>query len=724
MSQIKITLHSDLCAGSGQGLGNRVDTDICTDSYGIPYVPGRRIKGCLREAAKELQELGLPSVTKESLDELFGGRYGNEGKLRIGDATLPSISEIHGYIEQTRRSGSDLEKKAVHPNSISQMYSYRRGQTSLKDGVKVDGTLRFTNVLKHYDPLDNNLEKELEFFAEVEGDESGRFGELINACCKAVRHMGMNRNRGLGNVSLEYTSNNRSNECDFDHDDLDPDKTYILEYRITNDSALTLPDCDGMRTSIPSKSVIGILAGRYLSAHEKDDTFNGLFLDGRTIWSDITPVINGLRSYPVPMFVAKLKNYGGKIINRFADNGDLDWKALKPKTVETGYMSEDGENMFIADIPLRSIYHNSIRNRELTGEGLYMQDSIDAGYIFSGTVKAMGTYIKIIADLLGLGNLSFGRSRSAQYATCHLTSMSVKEQSEKLCVETEMGEPVFVCLKSDMLLDSRGGCPAMSFDDIRIAVSEELDLSNEMPVHHIDLLSFKTTGGYQGMWHLQKPHVQVISAGSVLCFMAKKDSYPKEIQIGRNKQEGYGVCSVVSYKELRDMNQIQKGFVDRATDNSVKNAAYQKAFRSAAVANACMEIVADNAESVSKQIARLKGEKAEGNKRRKGIPTGKMRLIAFEASDYIDLRLKVDQIKESDIDSASIGRRWECHELLDRLYGTDRQKISCKAMLGFDQIDGPALPDIDEDVQSMLKASWKKPLDIVLHSLNYSGGRK
>ena len=722
MSQIKVTLHSDLCAGSGQSLGNRVDTDICTDSYGIPYIPARRIKGCLREASEELSDLGLFCATQKSIEKLFGGKHGEEGGFQISDARLPGIGELQGYIERVKHEGTDLEKRATHPNSIAQMYSYRRGQTRLADGVKVDGSLRFINVLKHYDPIDKNHGKEIEFFADVEGDFSDNLKELLNACCKAVRHIGLNRNRGLGNVSLEFISDNNNSVQKITVDGLDPEKNYLLQYKIVNVSALTLPDCDETRTSIPSKSVIGILAGRYLTGHAKDATFDKLFLDGSVIWSDLNPIVNGQMSYPVPMFVAKLKNYNGKLVNRFADNGELDWKSLKPKTMDTGYMSEDKKDFFISDLPLRSIYHNSVRSKKLNGDGLYVQDSIDSGYVYGGTVRAQGKYIGVIADLLQQGTLRFGRSRSAQYATCHLIDISMKELVETEHKSANVGEPILVCLKSDMLLYNDSGAPISTTDDVRKSIAVALDLSDEIPEHYYDLVRFNTTGGYQRMWQLQKPHVQVVSAGSVFCFTAKKGAYPIEAQIGRNKQEGNGICRIFSHAELQAIKNINKGRIDRATDSFEESGTYQKQFRSAVIANACMEQVADNAESISKHIADLKGKKAEGNKKRKGIPTGRMRLMAFEAIDYADLRKKVDEIKESDIDSASIGRRWECHELLDMLFGSDRKKISCRAMLGIGKdVDEEAF-GIDKDVQSMLEMSWKKPLDIVLHSLHYSGG--
>lgn len=48
MDVIRITLHSDLCAGNGESRGNAVDTDIVLTAAGLPRIPARRLKGCLR----------------------------------------------------------------------------------------------------------------------------------------------------------------------------------------------------------------------------------------------------------------------------------------------------------------------------------------------------------------------------------------------------------------------------------------------------------------------------------------------------------------------------------------------------------------------------------------------------------------------------------------------------------------------------------------------------
>ena len=68
--KLEIELLSDLCAASGEVHNSLIDCDVTYDEYGIPYIPAKRLKGCIREAALELFELGI--ITKEQYDKLFG----------------------------------------------------------------------------------------------------------------------------------------------------------------------------------------------------------------------------------------------------------------------------------------------------------------------------------------------------------------------------------------------------------------------------------------------------------------------------------------------------------------------------------------------------------------------------------------------------------------------------------------------------------------------------
>ena len=57
--KIKIELLSDLCTCSGETYNSMVDMDVVYDENGIPYIPAKRLKGCVRESALEMQELGI-----------------------------------------------------------------------------------------------------------------------------------------------------------------------------------------------------------------------------------------------------------------------------------------------------------------------------------------------------------------------------------------------------------------------------------------------------------------------------------------------------------------------------------------------------------------------------------------------------------------------------------------------------------------------------------------
>lgn len=85
MAKISITLLSDTCISDGERYNSYIDNDICYDKYGLPYIPAKRIKGCLRESAMEVNDMG----GKIDIDSLFGktdsitagASFGN-GKLK------------------------------------------------------------------------------------------------------------------------------------------------------------------------------------------------------------------------------------------------------------------------------------------------------------------------------------------------------------------------------------------------------------------------------------------------------------------------------------------------------------------------------------------------------------------------------------------------------------------------------------------------------------------
>ena len=71
--------------GSGKGGGNEVDNRIDRDSDGLPYVPGKMLKGLIKEACIRLQKAGNKDF--DFIDEVFGSADENSSLNRTATKT-------------------------------------------------------------------------------------------------------------------------------------------------------------------------------------------------------------------------------------------------------------------------------------------------------------------------------------------------------------------------------------------------------------------------------------------------------------------------------------------------------------------------------------------------------------------------------------------------------------------------------------------------------------
>jgi CRISPR/Cas system CMR subunit Cmr4 (Cas7 group RAMP superfamily) len=69
----KILFHSEWHCGSGLSSGSDLDALVVKDAEGFPFIPGKTLKGLLKEAAFELIKLKNEDPEKSSfITELFG----------------------------------------------------------------------------------------------------------------------------------------------------------------------------------------------------------------------------------------------------------------------------------------------------------------------------------------------------------------------------------------------------------------------------------------------------------------------------------------------------------------------------------------------------------------------------------------------------------------------------------------------------------------------------
>lgn len=163
-------------SGSGLAGSTYADNVVNKTERNLPFIPGKTLKGLLRDAAEEINKLNLNLVSDEFIKEIFGKRenanYKDEGKAFFTNALLSEQLS-----EQIAQSENQLS------NSLYTVLSSTRIDAR---GQAKDGSLRQLEVTI---PL--VLYGTIEHFPE-------QYSNQMEYCMKWIKEMGQNRNRGLG----------------------------------------------------------------------------------------------------------------------------------------------------------------------------------------------------------------------------------------------------------------------------------------------------------------------------------------------------------------------------------------------------------------------------------------------------------------------------------------------------------------------------------------------
>lgn len=150
---------------SGLSAGARLDSSVIKDNDGIAFVPGKTIKGLLREMAE--------TFDKEFALKSFGGEGTLQGTCYFSNATL-----------------DDGTKKEIVDNHLQHKLYDEISSTKIgENGIAEDGSLREIEIVVP-----------LTLYAEIEHCEDK--DKMIQAM-KMVKRMGLNRNRGLGRCRFD-----------------------------------------------------------------------------------------------------------------------------------------------------------------------------------------------------------------------------------------------------------------------------------------------------------------------------------------------------------------------------------------------------------------------------------------------------------------------------------------------------------------------------------------
>lgn len=699
MKQIRITLLSDLCAGNGASLGNRIDTDIVTDEWGLPYIPGRRLRGCLRQSAMLLSDSGyiLPvskaPFDRDMVDRLFGTPE-RAGALTVGNAYLPAYKEMVHTVRRVREDRT-LPEGIASPAAVTALFTRVRGQTKLENGVAADNTLRYTRVLNAADLL--HPEKPNEFLAEVRIENTDPAAEeALEACCKAFRHMGTHRNRGMGQVKCRVTDGPAEETARFPGSAAGKNGTVTLEYHVSLDAPVVLQGQDARRPEIPARAVIGCMASAWVArgGDPAGRLFDSLFQNGDVVWSALTPVIRGRASVPAPYALVRLKDSGEMRNTCFLTDEE---RAGKKAPLSGGYASGQADTVWVAVPETVSEYHH--RHQSKNAEAiLYRQDALKAGMLYGGRVTCPAALEAELRGLLSAASFRIGHSRGAQYAA--VTVREIRDITAELpdTVSAAAGETVAVIPEADMIL-VKNGMYTTRHADIREAIAGRLGLSAEQPEED-DLCEDFETGGFQAMWGLRKPAIPTVGAGSVFFFRAVGGPLPAAVQIGEYPQEGMGRCRVMTKASMK--KRIMKTEPDSCGSDTDKESAGMLSLLLTGAAAEAMRLTA--AETVRRHPEWLAAADS-------GF-LSRLRLMLRESKTPENLRISIGQVADEH-------RRKLGTEFFGALYGSGEENDVIRTMLK----SVPAVAEAvlsDQAAGSAVLAAWKKPAAYVLHDLYYA----
>ena len=552
--KLKITLKSDLCVGSGYSFAGIIDSDICYDDCGFPYIPAKRIKGCLREAYETL----LYSVFDTPSNAVFG-KAGDAapGDLLLGNAYIENYDYLHSAVLKKRETSEAAELYSAQ--EILGQYTHVIGQTRIEEsGVADDGSLRFTRVTGQYDPVRSRIAGrpcEAVYYADISVSEP--FRALLEASASATRHIGMKRNRGFGNIVCELVDDQDTETAGGQVQVTYPDEgTAGIAYCIVNEDALLLSSANENKseTFISAQSVLGALAARYLKEpgnSADSETFRDLFLNGSVKYTNAYPSDGRHIYYPVPEYLNQLKKTK-KYVNMLGLQKNPDEKKTgeydpshgnQPKKLRGKYVYLDDAQIGVTETESEIAYHHRHHGTSDRSEDdalLYGVETICPNQQFAGEIIAPKKYEQIIRNLMKDGCFRFGKSKSSQYGRCRLTSAENLITGQSL-PKLNKGDHLVITLLSDAIFLNRNGEYTVYEDEVKRIVAGELGIPADFSDNsYYSGIITGTATGYLSVWNLRKPAVPCIKAGSYLVFSLAESYEPKAMFAGERSLEGYG----------------------------------------------------------------------------------------------------------------------------------------------------------------------------------------
>ena len=556
--QLKIQLLSDLCVSDGGVYNSMIDVECCYDENGFPFIPAKRIKGCLRECAQELNDWG------KNID--IDGIFGEEGRSRKGSSEKRAQIRIgNAFLEESEARRKEIlacpGNILFHPQHILNSFTSLRTQTAISQetGIADPHSLRTMRVVN----------KGLVFTAEVEMPASAF--ESVKSCCAVLHQMGIARTRGFGDVvvtispvDLKDGKNAAGRDSSYTHDSTYTHAELVpsadcLEYEITLEEPLICKSIAGgeARTLdyIEGSKILGLIMERIKRQAEGQAAAERFLEDGALRCSNAYIGIGGARFTEVPAYIYSIKNNKEDFVDRRIRRQNPE--GIQLSQMKHCYVLREGKKLFVMDVNVEERYHHRRAEDKSIGRAVpggdssdfYQMSAIMAGQKFYGSIHGSKQQIKTAYMCLTedqTAHLGYGRSAEYGKVRIRVTGTCCSEDRDNAAGSISAAELVVKLNSPAVIYNEKAMCSVHNEDLIE-------EILYEMGIGRSDLLdyevyaNFTTIGGFNVTWERRKPTVPAFDKGTAVCLKLKKSiRVPETLFIGERRTEGYGEASVIS----------------------------------------------------------------------------------------------------------------------------------------------------------------------------------
>lgn len=169
-----VRFYSQWHCGSGTSAGADVDELVIKDKHGMPFIPGKTLKGLVREAAENYMSF-CGSSDETLIEKAFGKEGQTMGCMHFGNAVL-----------------DEKEYKAIVANNAQEQLYEKITTTAIgDDGIARDHSLRSMETVVP-----------CTLYATVSGVPE-ELEALLEQSLGLIKRMGQKRNRGLGRCDIK-----------------------------------------------------------------------------------------------------------------------------------------------------------------------------------------------------------------------------------------------------------------------------------------------------------------------------------------------------------------------------------------------------------------------------------------------------------------------------------------------------------------------------------------